>query len=249
MREKTSLRLSKDRKSFQEKKVQRCLILFIWKSGYNLLHWIIRSYHYDISYPIHDTNIILCQLLPDQSKKFRLIVSEVIFQEVWFSPFITFSHRVQSPCVSKRWMQKLWCRHQGTVVFGRHDPRTWPRKPPNPLLSAHTPMDLRCHRGNCRHAYLTGCFQRKAYGMWRHYGSAAGNGDGGECRVELAVESLSMSGLRDTEKLKFKMSGFAGCARGSVLSVKVKEKKLILEGIAMVQVADVSKLLYLSFAF
>lgn len=58
--------------------------------------------------------------------------------------------------------------------------------------------------------------------------------------MELAVESWSMSGLRETKRLKFNMSGSAGCVRASVLSVKVKERKLILEG--MVQVADVSKL-------
>ena len=107
-----------------------------------------------------------------------------------------FCHRVQSPCVSRRWRRRLWCRRQGTAVSGRHGPRTWPRKRPNPLLDARTPTALRCRHGNCPRASPAECCRRRACGLWRRRGNTPGSG-GGEVRREApAAGSWSTSGLR-----------------------------------------------------
>lgn len=118
-----------------------------------------------------------------------------------FTAFSLFCHHVQSPCVSRSWRPRLWCRHQGTVVSGRHGPRTWPHKPPNPLPDAHTPMDLHCHHGNCPHASPIGCCRRRACGLWRHCGNAAGNDAGEVRRGAPVVGSWSTSDLRKRESV------------------------------------------------
>lgn len=119
------------------------------------------------------------------------------------SPFIAFSlfcRHVQSPCVSRSWRRRLWCRRRGTVVSGRHGPKTWPRRPPNPLPDARTPEDLRCPHGNCPRASPDGRCQHRACGLWRHRGNIPGSGDGEARRWEPAAGSWSMSGLRKTMK-------------------------------------------------
>lgn len=106
-------------------------------------------------------------------------------------------------------MQRLWCRHQGTAVSCRPDPRMWPRKQPNPLLGAHTPMDLHCLHGNCPHAFLSGCCRHRACGLWRLCENAPGNGGVETETEEPAARSWSMNGL---EKERAENSRFQRCA-------------------------------------
>lgn len=106
-------------------------------------------------------------------------------------------------------MRRLWCRHQGTAVSCRPDPRMWPRKQPNPLLGAHTPMDLHCLHGNCPHAFLSGCCRHRACGLWRLCENAPGNGGVETETEEPAARSWSMNGL---EKERAENSRFQRCA-------------------------------------
>lgn len=144
---------------------------------------------------IHGWSTLLYQLSPDQLKKSlraNLSKNKRSVGSVCHPPFIAFSlccHYVQSLCVSRSWRQRLWCRRLGTVVCGRHGPRMWLQKQPNLLQDAHTPKGLHCHHGNCLHASLAGCYQRRACGLWRHYENAAGSGDGEVRRGAPAVGS------------------------------------------------------------
>lgn len=169
---------------------------------------------------IHDW-YLSCQLSPDQLSKSQesLFLVERSVVSVWPSPFIASSHHVQSPFVSRSWRQKLWCRLQGTVVSGRHDPRTWPHKPPNPLPDAHTPVVRHCHHGNCPRAFPTGRCRHRACGLWRHCGNAAGSGDAEAQRGGPAVGFWSMSDLRGTERWEFKREVWKSMCECLCLSV------------------------------
>lgn len=189
-RAKAWLSLSGKYKKFLAENVQSCFVLSIRKSSYNIDHWdnqVTASWHQLLMDELHCC--ISCHLSNWESlceSSERSIIS------VCHPPFITFAlfcHHVQSLCVSRSWRQRLWCRHRGTVVSGRHGPRTWPRKPPNPLQDARTPMDLHCHRGNCPHASPAGCCLRRACGLWRHHGNAGGSDDEGVRRWAPAAGS------------------------------------------------------------
>lgn len=185
MREKSCLPLSRKYITLPGEKVQHCLIVSICKSGYKLHHQIIGINYSWLKY---------VAISPDQSSKSWVIFCdwEVSYLSSSFTLFNAFSllcHHVRSPFVSRSWRQTLWCTHRGTVVSDRHDPRMWHRKPPNPLLGAHTPTDLHCHHGNCPHASRAECCRHRACGLWKLHGNAAGSDDEEEGRGGPAVGS------------------------------------------------------------